>query len=437
MSDLPAGWTETRFEAISDVRLGKMLDKVKNKGEATPYLRNVNVRWGDIDTSDVLEMRMSALEREAFSIRDGDILVCEGGEPGRAAVWRGGDTKLTFQKALMRLRPYDEVQPDYLARYLRHASWAGLLEGHVTGTTIKHLPQNVLRRLEAPLPPLAEQRRIVAKLDALTARTARARADLDRVPALVARGKQRLLDNAFQQGRLVTIEQIADRVTKGESPKWQGFSYITQGILFIRSQNVGWGKIVLDERVHLDASFNIKREKSIIQTGDILLNIVGASIGRPAVATEAIAGANCNQAVSIIRLRERDPVDQEYVCWWLQSPQAQAKMVEGAVDFARANFSLANVRAMQLPWPKKEQRDTIVRSLSLAFREFDRVLAETAAACRLLDRLDMAILARAFRGELVPQDPADEPASVLLDRIRAELAASPAKARRGRKPRAA
>ncbi|MCW5716049.1 MAG: restriction endonuclease subunit S [Bauldia sp.] len=179
--NLPESWTEATVAEIADAKLGKMLDAAKNEGIPTRYLRNVNVRWGDFDLSDLQEMKVKAEELDSLSVRDGDIFVCEGGEPGRSAVWRGGPSNLTFQKALHRLRVRPGVDPNFVSRYLKHATDVGLLDPLLTGTTIRHLPQVALGRLRIPLPPSAEQRRIVAKLDVLNARLERVRAELDRV----------------------------------------------------------------------------------------------------------------------------------------------------------------------------------------------------------------------------------------------------------------
>jgi type I restriction enzyme S subunit len=108
-----------------------------------------------------------------------------------------------------------------------------------------------------------------------------------------------------------------------------------------------------------------------------------------------------------------------------------------AVATAVPSVRRGDVADLELLLPCLEEQTEIVRQVDAMTAEIDRLVAEAAAARRLLDRLDQAILAKAFRGELVQQDPADEPASVLLDRIRAERAASPAKARRGRRAAAA
>src|SRR5947208_3633364 len=112
---LASGWARVLLDEVADVQLGKMLDKAKNTGELRPYLRNINVRWFGFDLEDIAQIRMSDAEAERFAIRDGDLLVCEGGEPGRCAVWRGGSTNLTYQKALHRVRVSEALHPNLLA----------------------------------------------------------------------------------------------------------------------------------------------------------------------------------------------------------------------------------------------------------------------------------------------------------------------------------
>jgi type I restriction enzyme S subunit len=195
---LPRGWVQATIAGIADTQLGKMLDAAKNKGRLVRYLRNTNVRWGEFDLSDLQEMRVAPDELNHFAVRDGDIFVCEGGEPGRAAVWRNGDQELIFQKALHRLRVLDGMQPDYLAQYVRFAAVQHEFSNLLTGTTIKHLPQVALQRMSVAVPPAAEQRRIVAKLDVLTASLARARDELDRVPILALHFRTQTVRSAYR-----------------------------------------------------------------------------------------------------------------------------------------------------------------------------------------------------------------------------------------------
>ncbi|MBR5415378.1 MAG: restriction endonuclease subunit S [Thermoguttaceae bacterium] len=164
--DIPEGWKWVRLPCIASMCLGKMLDKQKNKGTKCPYLRNVNVRWGDFDLSDLLEMRFEDVDDERFLIQKNDIVMCEGGEPGRCAIWKK-DAPIHFQKALHRIRFYANVNPVFYLYFFSFYSSSGNLNYLFTGTTIKHLTGQALGRIILPLPPLAEQKRIVAKLEEL------------------------------------------------------------------------------------------------------------------------------------------------------------------------------------------------------------------------------------------------------------------------------
>ena len=101
------GWETKRISEIARHSLGKMLDKSKNKGEPKPYLRNLNVRWGEFDLSDVLEMRFLPEEADKYTAVKGGVLICEGGYPGRAAIW-DQDEPIYFQKALHRVRIHEQ-----------------------------------------------------------------------------------------------------------------------------------------------------------------------------------------------------------------------------------------------------------------------------------------------------------------------------------------
>jgi type I restriction enzyme S subunit len=134
-----------------------MLDKKKNKGIQQPYLGNSNVRWGEFDLSDLAQMKFEESEHERYGITHGDLIVCEGGEPGRCAIWKAELPDMKIQKALHRIRTKSSLNNRYLYYWFYHAGKHGLLEPYFTGTTIKHLTGRALNNLEIPLPPLSHQ----------------------------------------------------------------------------------------------------------------------------------------------------------------------------------------------------------------------------------------------------------------------------------------
>lgn len=144
-----------------------MLDKAKNRGLPRPYLRNTNVQWRRFELDDVKVMNLEQSELAEFRLVAGDLLICEGGEPGRCAIWRDCEREMYFQKALHRVRPRAGVSAEYIAIALESDAMSGALSAHFTGATIKHLVGQALQRYTFPLPPSAEQSRIVARVTEL------------------------------------------------------------------------------------------------------------------------------------------------------------------------------------------------------------------------------------------------------------------------------
>jgi type I restriction enzyme M protein len=159
-------WPMVLLGDIAEVKLGKMLDQAKHqRGQLLPYARNISVRWGSVDIHDLPEMYFEEDELERFGLQAGDVLVCEGGEPGRAAVWDGSIPHLKYQKALHRVRFKVPFEPPVLVFLLQEMALSGALVGWLSGTTIKHLTLESFKKLPLPLPPLASQRAIVAEIE--------------------------------------------------------------------------------------------------------------------------------------------------------------------------------------------------------------------------------------------------------------------------------
>ena len=160
-------WPVVRLGDHADLCLGKMLDKEKNRGEFFPYLGNKSVRWGSFDTENLAQMRFEKHEHERYELKYGDLVVCEGGEPGRCAIWKDEIPGMKIQKALHRIRPHKGLDNIFLHYWFLWSGNNGSLEQFFTGTTIKHLTGKAVAALEVPLPPFPEQKAIAHILGSL------------------------------------------------------------------------------------------------------------------------------------------------------------------------------------------------------------------------------------------------------------------------------
>ena len=255
---------------------------------------------------------------------------------------------------------------------------------------------------EIPLPPLSEQQRIAGRLATLKGK-------LDAVRAL--RGEQvrevervegdyigEKFKNALSEYPIARVSEIALLITKGSSPNWQGVDYVeNNGVLFITSENVRKYKIRLEPKKFVEARFNEIEKKSILRRDDILMNIVGASIGRTAIYDRDDV-ANINQAVCLIRL-DQTKIDLEYALHFFNSPVCVGYMFDKQVDAARANLSMGNISNFQIPLPDLFEQRRIVSEIKAFQTKMEALKAAQAGQLSALEGLFPGVLEQAFRGE--------------------------------------
>lgn len=337
------------------------------------------------------------------------------------------------------LRSKGAVEPNFLWRFLRRKSYRQIAERSMTGAVgQRRVPKQFLEATVLPLPPLAEQKRIVAKLDALNAKSARARAELARIEALISRYKQAVLGKAFS-GELTrravqsewTVVRLGDivHVGTGATPKRGESDYYDGGTVpWITSGAVNQGQILEAEEFITDLALQETNCK-VFPAGTLVVAMYGEGKTRGKVAVLRLNAAT-NQALAAIQIRDANVSLSRYIFFFLQSVYFALR--DEAAGGVQPNLNLSIIKSINVPLPLLTEQTEIVRRIESAFARIDRLAAEARRALNLVDKLDEAILAKAFRGELVPQDENDEPAEKLLDRIRAERAAAP-RAKRGRK----
>lgn len=219
---LPEDWSASSVGAEFTVQLGKMLDAERNVGEPKPYLGNRAVQWGRVDLEELRTVPMTPSDIQRFRLREGDLLVCEGGEIGRAAIWNGAISECYYQKALHRLRSKRGYDAYLMLSFLQHWITTGNLSHYVTQTSIAHLPKDKFETVPLPVPPAAEQRAIAEALSdvdgllgALEAVVAKKRAIKQATMQQLLTGKTRLpgFTGPWETKRLGEVAEIKNGAT--------------------------------------------------------------------------------------------------------------------------------------------------------------------------------------------------------------------------------
>jgi len=257
----------------------------------------------------------------------------------------------------------------------------------------------IIYDIQIPLPPLAEQKRIVAILDEAFKGIDEAKANAESTLLESQTLLESHLEAAFTQNeedrKDKPLSELCERITKGSSPKWQGVSYIeAPGVLFVTSENVGECEIHLDEPKYVEEKFNVKDKKSILKKGDVLTNIVGASIGRTAVFDRDDL-ANINQAVCLLRCRP-DVLNSHYLAYMLNSPVFKRILHENEIDTARANLSLGFFSKLIIPAPSLTRQNQVVVEIETFRQQAKHLRKLYYLKIASLDDLKKSILQKSF-----------------------------------------
>ncbi|AFY69171.1 restriction modification system DNA specificity domain protein [Thalassoporum mexicanum PCC 7367] len=364
-----------------------------------PFLRVNNIQEGMLDTSDILYIDANtdkALSRSR--IRPRDVLISIAGTIGRTAVVPPDITSMNCNQAVAIIRLEENVDPFYFSYWLNSRDASEQISGSKVTATISNLSLGCIKNLKAPLPPIEEQKRIAAILDQADA----VRRKRKEAIALT----EELLRSAFldmfgdpvtnpKGWEVVQIGAIASRITKGESPKWQGYSYELEGVNFVTSENVLWGQIDISSPKFVSQEFHDKLKRSKLSPDDILINLVGASVGRTCLVPSEVVPANINQAVAVVSLN-REVCKPVFLLNQLLNQSIQKSLLGQAVESARANLSLTNIRELSVILPPLNYQN---RWKILC--ENQKQLNNKAILSNIkLQELFNSLLQRAFRGEL-------------------------------------
>lgn len=406
---LPPGWTWIRLGAIASVQLGKMLSAKARQGKGSrPYLRNINVRWHSIDTSDLLQMDFDPREVEKYRLEVGDVLVCEGGEPGRAAVWNEQLPGALYQKALHRVRLHpNTIDPRLLVYQLELDAGSGVLRGQFTGSTISHLPREAFLEYQVRVPPAQEQRRIVAVIEELLSGIESAKSALLRCQANVRRFRNAARHEAVVLARQAAAQRgepwpryaLGDLATigTGATPLRSNTAYYAGGAIpWVTSGALNASVVTTPTEMVTDLAL-AETNLTVYPAGTLLVAMYGEGRTRGKCAELGIDAAT-NQAIAAIRLNPDCADAKDWVRLVLDA--SYDDMRRAASGGVQPNLNLGIIRRIPVPMPPAEVRRELLGAVAAKLEAADRLAAVLDLQLRRVARLRHAVIRAAMQGEL-------------------------------------
>lgn len=367
---IPDDWEASTVGQQFSVQLGKMLDAKMNVGVVKPYLGNRAVQWNRIDIGDPPSVKLSPSDLTRFRLEKDDLLVCEGGEVGRAAIWEAPIDECYYQKALHRLRPLKGYDPRFMLAILRRWADKGMLTNYVTQTSIAHLPRDRFIEVPIPLPSMAEQSTIAVALSDVDAL-------LNCLDRLIAK-KQNLKQAAMQQlltgrTRLPGFRREWERKRVGEvGTTYGGLTGKTKADFGIGNARYITFLNVLENVVihhHQCEPVRVQPEErqNLVRKADILFNGTSETPDDLAIAAVAhVCEDNTYLNSFCFGFRLHDPSENLplFIAYYFRGPPGRRIMHALAQGATRYNLSKKQFLALSLSLPVYDEQEAIATVLS-------------------------------------------------------------------------
>ena len=436
LDDVPAHWSVGAVKRNYEIQLGKMLQPNKQALDETevPYLKAVNVQWFKVRTSDCPTMWASPAGAEQYGIQSGDLLVCEGGEGGRCGIVRSSVNGYIIQNALHRVRHREQSLNEYLQFVLCVAAARGYFDALNDKATIAHFTKEKLAAFRIPLPPLPEQRAIARYLDHADRRIRRYVDAKRKLVALLDEERQAVVNRAVTRGLdpnvplkpsgvpwlgdvpahwdVRRLGYLATKFGSGITPRGGATVYQECGVPFLRSQNIHFDGLRLQDVARIPASLHRELSGSHVRPGDVLLNITGASIGRVCSVPDNFVEGNVNQHVCIIRPK-RYQLNPNLLAAYLSMPVMQREIQFEQSGASREGLTLQSIRSFRVLLPPLDEQAAIAEHLDNATADIDAAIARARRQIDLVEEYRARLVADVVTGKLdvreaaaqLPDDP--------------------------------
>ena len=399
-------WEKVMLGSVAETCLGKMLDRNKNRGSYQPYLANINVRWGSFDLENLQEMRFEADENERYGLNYGDLVICEGGEPGRCALWRNQIPNMKIQKALHRVRVNDEMDSRYVYYWFLLAGRRGALQQYYTGATIMHMTGQKLRTVVIDKPPLDIQNKISDYLESFGNLIENNQKQIKLLEEAAQRlYKEWFIDLRFPGNENIeiidgvpegwNIRMLGDfkhRLESGSRPKGGIDTNLKDGIPSIGAENViGLGKYNFSSEKLISKEFYENMNKGKLKDRDILIYKDGAYIGRTSLFQDDFPHREASVNEHVFLLHMDDEVLQYYMFLTLYRPEYYLKMQNLNKNSAQPGINMKVLKTLDILVPDQaivtEFNDLVSPIIKSIFSKSKQIKMLTEARDRLLPKL--------------------------------------------------
>lgn len=386
LGKLPATWRVQRLDSLFAVQQGKQVSKKNRVGEnQRPFLRTKNVFWGRLDLSELDEMHFTEADEKRLALKPDDLLICEGGDIGRTAIWRGEIARCYYQNHLHRARLRDEASnADFVLYWLWYAfEFGNIYFGRGNVTTIPNLSQSKLRELPLPVPPLPEQQKIAAVLRLVQ----RAIEQQERLIALTTELKKTLLHQLFTQGlrgepqKETEIGLVPESWEERPLEKAGEVVYGIQAAVAANLKPVGTKiltnkNITLDGKIVLDAInyFVLKttrHQETVLKKGDLLFNWRSGSKEHVGKTAYFDLDGEFVHSSFILRIRPNDEVTGRYIFYYLNFLRESGFFVKKQTFSINAKFNKSAINELPTYLPGKEECREIVVALDAVGKKLD------------------------------------------------------------------
>ena len=375
--EIPESWKWTYIGEIFQHNTGKALNGVSGPGNMLTYITTSNLYWDRFELDRLKEMPFTDEEVAKCTVQKNDLLVCEGGDFGRAAIWPY-DEPIRIQNHIHRLRVYSEICVRYFYYLFYLYKNAGLISGK--GIGIQGLSSNALHRLRAPLPPLAEQKRIVAKIEEIIPYIDRYAVAYDHLQSYNTRFPDDLKKSILQQameGKLssqwrednrvdinswhkMTVADACHEVKVGIVIRPTRYYTDSTGYKAFRSTNVREFHVQNSDWVYINQKGQDENPRTVVHTGDVLI-VRSGNTGTACVVPEEYDG--CSGIDIIIAVPNKQIIDPEFLCIFTNSPVGKTQINSGTKGMALTHFGAKSYAKLSINVPSLEEQHYIVEQV--------------------------------------------------------------------------